>query len=307
MLAAALHLALAVISTAHITQVPPEAHVEATTPATTEAEPSSISAAPVPAPSDAQPVEAAPAPTPAPSDAQVVAPVGAPSPAAVAPIGPTAAPDPAVAPLSPDGVPEIPTPELPRPRFRGIGFFVTGGLFAAVGMPFKIIATSSDTREARDIDRGVSDPSVCIEFCYVGTLFNVISAPLLVTSAGLFGGGMTMHGHWAAHRDASRGGLRSARRSHLMMGLGFGAIGAGIGAFIASRYAMRTAESEGQYVARRELGWWTLTTALYAGSGLAGYGVGYEAGRRKLAHRVQAQLAPMLSPQLVGLGVAGRF
>jgi hypothetical protein len=227
-----------------------------------------------------------------------VAPVAEP---AVAPLPPSAAPAP-----SPDPEPS-PAPELEPPRYRGIGMFVTSGLLGAVGFPFKIIATSSDTREARDIDRGVSDPDVCVESCYVGFLFNVISAPLLVTSAGLLGGGMTMHGRWAAHRDAGRGRLHRARRSHLMIGLGLGAIGAGVGAFIGSRFALRNADFESQYVARRELGWWVGLTGVYAGAGLTGYGVGYEGARNKLPVRVQARVSPMLSPQVVGLGVSGRF
>lgn len=232
----------------------------------------------------------------------------APAPVTVAPVAPPSIVAPlAPAPLAPGASQPSASPEIQRPRFRGIGMFVTGGLIGTVALPFKIIATTSDMRRAGEIDRGLEDPSVCFEICYVGFAFNIISTPLLVTSAGLIGGGMTMHGRWAAHRDAARGLPYDARRTRRMIGLGFGAIGAGIGAFVASRFAMANAQSEGQWVARRELGWWAALAGLYGGAGVAGYGVGYRAGRRKLDRRLQASIAPMLSPQVVGLGMAGRF
>lgn len=256
-------------------------------------------------PAPPAPTEAVAAPAPA-----VVATSSADIPAGPAEPGPT--PPSIVAPLAPAPLvfgasQPSPTPEIQPPRLRGIGMFVTGGLIGTVGLPFKIIAATSDMRRAGEIDRGLEDPSVCFEICYVGFAFNIISAPLLVTSAGLIGGGMTMHGRWAAHRDAARGLPHDTRRTRLMIGLGFGAIGAGIGAFVASRFAMANAQSEGQWVARRELGWWAALAGLYGGAGVAGYGVGYRAGRRKLDRRLQAGIAPMLSPQLVGLGMAGRF
>jgi len=237
------------------------------------------------------------------------APAVAPATVAVAPV----APAPVVAPPTPapfaSGSTQSSTaPEIQPPRYRGIGLFIAGGVIGAVGLPFKIIATTSDTRLAREIDRGTYDPDVCIESCYVGFGFNIISTPLLVTSAGLIGGGMTMHGRWAAHRDAARGlPLLDARRTNLMIGLGLGAIGAGIGAFVVSRFAMANTQSDGQWIARREIGWWAALAGIYGGSGVAGYGVGYRSARRKLDRRLQTNLVPMLTPHVVGLGLSGRF
>jgi hypothetical protein len=263
----------------------PPAPGSAVAAAPTEAEPETPATTPATTPPDSAPQTPAPAPLAAPTVVAPLAPASSPLGSATAPAA---------------------TLEVPPPRFRGIGLFVAGGVLGAVGLPFKIIATSSDARVAREIDSGTYDPDVCVESCYVGFLFNIVSMPLLVTSAGLLGGGLSMHGRWAAHRDATRG-LTGARRTRLMTGLGVGAIGAGLAAFLGTRLTLRNTTTDGQYIARRELGWWTLTAGLYAGAGLLGYSLGYEAGRRKLPRRVQAQVAPLLSPQLVGLGVTGRF
>jgi hypothetical protein len=302
MLACLIQLSLALAPAAAPTPAP--APSEITEPANGPVVPESPSTPPAPrsdaatAPTEAEPAE--PEATPSGSAPQTPAPAPlAPAPTVVAPLAPASSPLGSAA--SPPAALEV-----PPPRFRGIGLFVAGGVLGAVGLPFKIIATSSDSRVAREIDSGTYDPDVCVESCYVGFLFNIVSMPLLVTSAGLLGGGLSMHGRWAAHRDATRG-LTRARRTRLMTGLGVGAIGAGLATFLGTRLTLRSTTTDGQYIARRELGWWTLTAGLYAGAGLIGFGQGYEAGRRKLPRRVQAQVAPLLSPQLVGLGVAGRF
>jgi hypothetical protein len=301
MLACLIQLSLALAPAAAPTPAPAPSEMTEPADGPVAAEPSSTP--PVPgsdvAPIEAEP-EAEPVATPPASAPQTPAPAPlAPAPTVVVPLAPASSP------LGSTASPAA-TLEAPPPRFRGIGLFVAGGVLGAVGLPFKIIATSSDTRLAREIDSGTYDPEVCVEGCYVGFLFNIVSMPLIVSSAGLLGGGLSMHGRWAAHRDATRG-LTGARRTRLMTGLGVGAIGAGLAAFLGTRLTLRNTTTDGQYIARRELGWWTLTAGLYAGSGLLGYSLGYEAGRRKLPRRVQAQVAPLLSPQLVGLGVAGRF
>jgi hypothetical protein len=305
MLATVLHLALAMSPEIQAPPSVPEA------PAPIEATPAVV-VLPVGEPAPSSVPEAPPLQT---ATIAVVPPASEPAPAPVVTM-PTAAPAPVVAP-TPLTTPELaaeviepapaPAPSVPLPRFRGIGLFVSGGLFGAVWLPLKIIATSSDLRLAKEIDRGEYDPSVCVESCYVGFAFNAISAPLLVTSAGLLGGGMNIYGRWLAHRDVQRGLPHDLRRTRRMTGLGFGLIGGGLAAFVASRFAMRGPSSDSGYVALRELGWWAAAGGLYAGAGLAGYGRGYGVGRRKAESHVQAHVLPMVSSRFMGVGVSGRF
>jgi hypothetical protein len=270
-----------------------------------------LSPGPSVAPETTPPAEAVTVPQPA----EVPMPAALAEPAA--PIVAPVAPAPVVAPVepvepspafeAPAAVFGVPTPEIELPRFRGIGMLVSGGLVGLVAIPLKITATAADVGQAASIDRGESDPDPCIEICYAGSIINVLSLPLHMTSAGLLGGGTTMYGRWAAHRDAARGRAFATRRARIMMGVGFGALGAGLTAFVASRLTLHDTATESQSVARRELGWWGALAGLYVGSSLAGYGVGYLGGQRHVERRLQASVTPMLSPQLVGLGVSGRF
>jgi hypothetical protein len=201
-------------------------------------------------------------------------------------------------------------PPIPAPRRRGIGLFIAGGILGAVGLPLKIVATTSDTSTAREYDAGLIDPDDCVESCYAGPLFNVISAPLLITSASLVSGGLSLHGRWAAHRDVARRRPPYLLRTRLMTGLGAGLIVAGVATFIGSRFALQgphASASASGFVSIRELGWWSAVIGIYGGAGLVGYGTGYRAGRRTAEPKRQAQVAPLVSPQLMGVGVSGRF
>lgn len=213
-----------------------------------------------------------------------------------------------IAPMS--SKPERSERAVELPRRRGIGLMIAGGVLGLAGFPLKIVASSSDRRVAREIDSGVASTDDCVESCYVGPLFNVIAAPLLVTSAGLVGGGLGVHGRWLAHRDVARGRPDPLVRTRALTGVGLGLVGAGVVTFVASRIVLRGPQASASatgYVSIRELGWWGGILGVYVGSGLAGHAMGYRSGRRAADPRLRAQLAPMLSLDRVGVSISGRF
>lgn len=283
MLAAALRVALAMAPEA--VQSPPED----VPPETVGAE---IPEAPPAAVPEAPPtVDTAPA----------VAPVGPPKPTAPAPRPPHRASQPAA-------VAEPPPPlDLPMPRHRGTGLFVSGGILGTAWVSLKAASTVLDLRDAASFDRGESDPSICVESCYIGWDFNALSSPVFLTSVALVGGGMHVYGRWTAHRDVRRRVPHDLRRTRLRTRLGWGLIGGGLGAFVVARIALLGPKSETGVVAIRELGWWLAAGGLYSGAALAGYGHGHRVGRRKAEAHVRAQVMPVLSSHSVGLAASGRF
>lgn len=250
-----------------------------------------------------------PPPVPEAPPPAVAGPEAAPAPAATSP---SPAPTPAASVAAPSAMEAPPTdtppasPAIELPGRRGVAAFVFGGALGVGGLALKIAAAENDVNFARTVDAGVEP--MCIEFCSGGPVLNIIATPLLMSSVILVGSGMNLHGRWAAHRDVAKGRPPHSRRTTaLMIGLGFGAVGAGVASWIASRVAMGATTTEMQRVAVRELGWWTAIAGVYAGAGTASYGLGYRAGQRKLERRRQVGVAPLLAPQTVGLGMAGRF
>jgi hypothetical protein len=207
------------------------------------------------------------------------------------------------------------TPE-PYPRIA-IGLFVSGGLIGATGLTFKVIGTSLAVSAAKEADRDATATARESDLPEDGDpffgpsmdLLAIIVAAPLVTSSALLGSGMHVHGRWAAHRDHVERRPHVRRKANLMLGLGWSAIGLGIVSFATTRvtFPPPSATTHGRVTAIRELGWWTAIAGVFGGAGMAGYGVGYSIARDELDRRIQARIAPMLSRQLVGVGVSGRF
>ncbi|MCA9653530.1 MAG: hypothetical protein H6712_28895 [Myxococcales bacterium] len=298
-----------------------------TAPGPTTSEP----VAPAPSPSVSEP--AAPAPGPS-----VPEPAALPDPSALEPVAPHPDPDPdpsIVEPPSPEPEPasspepEVSGPEIasapevgpdepapaiptftpapsppPLPQRRGTGMLVAGGLLGAIAIPLKIKATVSDLALAEAFDS--DEPPACFEICYIGPFLNLTILPLVVTSAGLLGGGAQRRGRWATIRDEREGIAFDRRRNRLTLGLGFGLVSAGTISLIASRIALRTTETHHDRVVAREVGWWLALAMVPPGAALAGWGMGQHEEHRRAQAR-QVQVMPVLSSRLAGVGVAGRF
>jgi hypothetical protein len=244
------------------------------------------------------PPTAVPEAPPAVDTAPAVTPVAAPKPAAPTPEPP---------PRPSNAAPSSPPVDLPMPRYRGTGLFISAGILGAAWVSLKMVSTVIDLKLAAEIDRGEYDDSICAESCYSGWGFNAMSAPVLLSSVALVGGGMHVHGRWTAFRDARRGVPQDLRRTRLRIRLGLGLVGAGLGSFVVSRIALWGPRSETGVVTIRELGWWLAAGGLYSGAMLAGHGHGHRVGRRKAEARARMQVMPVLSRHSVGLGAAGRF
>lgn len=201
--------------------------------------------------------------------------------------------------------PETFRPLVELPRQRGIGLFVSGGVLGVVGISFKIAGARANLSLARASDRTGTE-IVCFEPCG-GFLSNIIATPFLITSAPLLGGGAHMLGRWVSYRDAAMRRPIDRRKTALMIGMGFGAIGVGVASWITGRLTFRKAATNTGEVAIYELGWWTAIASVYGGAGLVGYGSGYRRARRELWLELCDRVAPLLSSELVGVSLSGRF
>lgn len=263
----------------------------ATTPPQAMVEPAAV---PVQTPAVSEPPTRSPATDPSTSTVE---------PSAVAPLEP----------LAPLGVEPRPSSEgaeaIELPRWRGTGLFVASGILGLAGLSTKLGGTVVGVREAREIDRTGVLP-FCIDFCGGGGIIaNMAATPLIMTSEALLSGGLSRYGRWAAHRDVANGIPHDRRKTGLMIGLGLGAIGIGFASWLATRFTFQDADTYVGKVAVRELGWWTSIAAVYGGMGVLGYGAGYGNARWQLSlpSRFRAHVAPVLTRQLAGVGVSGRF
>jgi hypothetical protein len=212
----------------------------------------------------------------------------------------------ASAPLPEPGPAPAPTVDTvrSRPRFRGLGLSIAGGLLGVGWLAVKGTVSANDPSVARDLDRGKQKG--CIESCYIGTTFNPVGSVLLVGSAALLGGGMHVHGRWLAHQDRGLG--RSARTGRILAGVGGGMLGAGVlGLSLGLGLQRLQGSSETQMLRSRELGWWSATAFGITGAALAGLGHGIVRGHRERRERIQVSVAPMFGAGITGLSFSGRF
>jgi len=190
-------------------------------------------------------------------------------------------------------------------RRRSIGLGVTAGAFGVAWIGLKMVGTANDPALARDIQSGKEDAGVCIESCYVGTLFNPIGAPVLVGAAGFLGGSMHAHGRRLAHEQRGLG--RSRRNGVILAAVGGGVLGAGLvglGLGIGGQWIARTPTAA---IASREVGWWSGAALGVTGAALLGLGHGILRGHRERREGLEIAVAPMLGSRIAGLTLSGRF
>jgi hypothetical protein len=206
--------------------------------------------------------------------------------------------------------------EIRLPSFSGEALSFVGASLGGLGVLFKISGTIFATDAAKEADRREADPSSEIpedppifelDFNFRGVVSNVIAASLLTSSVPLLGSGMGMYGRWVAHSDAAAGRPYDRRGTGLMIGLGCGAIGLGITSLVITSFADDSAQTHAKSASIREAGYWTGTAGILGGASLAGYGVGYHIARSRLEPRLHVRIAPLVSYQLMGAGVAGSF
>jgi hypothetical protein len=205
----------------------------------------------------------------------------------------------------------VPHPELERPVSRGVGLLATGSALGGLGFTIMFFATARSVSSAKDADREAArEPSEFPDESFGpdfdGTIAHIIAAPLLVTSAGLLTAATSLVGKSAAYDDVAAG-RPYPRGTNVMIGAGAGAVALGTATIITTRLADGLASTHLRAATMREAGLWTGTAAILAGAGLLGYGVTYRVNRTMLDRAFQAQVAPVISRELVGVGVSGRF
>lgn len=177
---------------------------------------------------------------------------------------------------------------------------IGAGALGIAWIALKATATANDPAIARDVDR---NGRLCIESCYIGTLFNSVSAPLLVGSMGLLGGGMHRLGVHHGFRDDDAGGSR--RRSGIMLASGIALLGGGVVTFVGSQVIGHSAAmpNEASAVTVREVGWWSAGLMGLSGAALTGYAH----GRLRADRARRVAVAPSIGPRFAGVSMGGTF
>lgn len=191
------------------------------------------------------------------------------------------------------------------PRYRGLGLNISAGAVGVAWLGLKVRTTLTLRRLSREADAGTLDNEECGRRCNDDSLFNeAIGAPLLLSSLGLLGGGMTLcgrHRGFAAGPDATA--LRTAR---IMVGVGGGLLSLGVTSWAVSRLASARAGSQSQatHVDMIDGGWYATAAFGYAGSAMLGYGLGYIQGQAR-ANALSMQ--PSVGRRFMGLTLSGRL
>lgn len=287
MLVATLHLALAMAATATpTTSRAPEA------PASARAE-----------------VE----PTAAPAVPEASAPLQGPMPPPEIPAPPEPEPEPLARPSTPVDAASMAEP--PDPLV--LRMVVTSGVLGGLGLACKIIGTSWAVRSARANDGNAqttvpsaeSDSPVGGDPVFIPPMLDrlpdIAAITLLTSSVVVLGTGMVVHGRGTARRDVANGRPYDRRKIGSMLGLGWGAVGLGAASLVTALTLEH--DTHPRAIAAREIGTWTAIAAVFSGVGLASYGSGYRIARSELDRGPRARMAPMLSRQLVGVGISGGF
>ena len=203
------------------------------------------------------------------------------------------------------GVLAIPTPTRPprdppgSPSERiGDNMIVMGAVLGAAWIGAKAYVTAVDPGIAIHYDRTGTTPW---KNPYAGPLVHGPSAPVLITSMGLLGGGMRRLGVHHAWRDGDAGW--STRKSKIVLATGIALLGVGAVTFVSGlriSYAMGL-PSELSGVVLREIGWWGAAAFGWSGAMLTGYAHG-----RLLAERRRKLI---VAPDVGwgALGLSGRF
>ena len=190
----------------------------------------------------------------------------------------------------------------PAPVRNGTGLLVSSGIIATGALIYRGFVTSVAVGE---VQQGSSFLGPQFTLLFGG----VVTNPFFAASLGMMGGGMGMRGRWQAHHDMFETGQIPKSRLAVRPGLGWALAGAGVGVWVATRFAgYLGCVTDECSVATLELGAYGSLGMVTAGMALGAYGTGYRRYTRDhqgLLSRVRAQ--PVISRTFSGLSVSGRF